>query len=323
MDAMNIEKIIPLAKGIIKKLFVKRNFDKSTSGTISSRYCYSVWLRHLSMAYESGLKNIPHTIAELGPGDSFGIGLTALLTGASNYYVLDVHKFWNLERNIQIFDELVQLLRNRTPIPDNNEFPRVTPALKDYSFPAHILSDEHLEYTLSEERLQKIRKELTSLENQENNNIIRYFIPWNNNENIENGTVDMIFSQAVLQYVNDLDDTYAHMESWLKVGGLMSHSIDFSSHKITKSWNGHWTFSELEWKLIHGNSKIVLNRIPQSMHLQLNKKYGFDVINKMDYKKENHFKNKNFSKQFRNLSPEDSSIIVSVIQSIKVKSEII
>ena len=62
-----------------------------TGGTSSARYCYSVWLRHLVMAYDSGLlQRPPATVAELGPGDSIGIGLAALLSGARKYHALDV-----------------------------------------------------------------------------------------------------------------------------------------------------------------------------------------------------------------------------------------
>ena len=56
---------------------------RRTGGTVSARYCYSVWLRHLSMLYQSALPTTFKTTAELGPGDSLGIGLAALLSGKS------------------------------------------------------------------------------------------------------------------------------------------------------------------------------------------------------------------------------------------------
>jgi hypothetical protein len=43
---------------------------KSTGGTVSARYCYLVWLRHLVLAERSGLSTNPTVVAELGPGDS-------------------------------------------------------------------------------------------------------------------------------------------------------------------------------------------------------------------------------------------------------------
>src|SRR5689334_3926898 len=53
-----------------------------TGGSSSARYCYSVWLRHLSMAARLGLNTDPKDVAELGPGHSIGVGLAALLSGA-------------------------------------------------------------------------------------------------------------------------------------------------------------------------------------------------------------------------------------------------
>ena len=41
------------------------HFSRGTGGTISARNCYSVWLRHLVMAYKNGLSTQPDTIAEL------------------------------------------------------------------------------------------------------------------------------------------------------------------------------------------------------------------------------------------------------------------
>src|SRR5262245_35644000 len=79
-------------------------------GTTTAEYCYSVWLRHLLRARAVGVaRDVPHTVAELGPGDSIGIGLAALLCGAEKYYALDVVRYSDLRTNLAIFDRLVQL----------------------------------------------------------------------------------------------------------------------------------------------------------------------------------------------------------------------
>lgn len=315
---MHSEKILPLTKGLIKKIIQWRKFDKSTGGTNDSRYCYSVWMRHLVFADNNGLQPIAGTVAELGPGDSLGIGFAALLTGCEKYYAMDVHKYWDIDRNLRIFDELVELVKNRAAIPGDDEFPRTTPALPDYSFPHHVLSEERLRESLSPERIKKLRTEIGNLDSPEKNTMVKYFIPWNDHRVIEDGSVDFIYSQAVLQYVNDLDATYHTMHKWLKPGGIMSHSIDFSSHGITNSWNGHWLFSEAEWKLIHAHNKVVLNRAPQSRHLDLTKKHRFEIVNKMDYCKKSGLTNKHFHKKFSNLSQEDMDTHVMVVQARKM-----
>ena len=114
---------------------VSRYILKGTGGTGSARYCYSVWMRHLKMAKKSGLNPYPKIVAELGPGDSLGIGLSALVSGCEKYFALDIVEYSNIERNLMIFEELVSLFSKRTDIPENNEFPNVKPSLEDYSFP--------------------------------------------------------------------------------------------------------------------------------------------------------------------------------------------
>src|SRR5215510_12622076 len=144
--------IMPVLKGIatfipgVRKLVVKR-----TGGTDSARYCYAVWLRHLLMAYGNGLSVQPKIVAEIGPGDSLGIGLAALISGAEKYYAFDIVKYANCERNTMIFDELVELFAKKENIPDEIEFPNLKPHLKSYEFPAHILDEHRLTECLKQE----------------------------------------------------------------------------------------------------------------------------------------------------------------------------
>ncbi|MBC7536343.1 MAG: hypothetical protein H7258_11680 [Ferruginibacter sp.] len=156
-------------------------------------------MRHLVFAYNNGIKKISETIAELGPGESLAIGLTALLTGCNKYYVMDVHRYRDIQRNLEIFDKLVLLLKSRTARPGDDEFPGVTLSLPDYKFPAHILTNELLQAALTEERIAMIRNEILNPERQKHNAMIRYFIPWNDDRIIEEASVDFIYSQAVLQ----------------------------------------------------------------------------------------------------------------------------
>ena len=93
-----------LATGILSYVPGMNNFLlRRTGGTESARYCYSVWLRHLIMAYKNGLKSHPQIIAELGPGDSLGMGLAALLSGAELYYGFDVVRYAHPKTNLSIF----------------------------------------------------------------------------------------------------------------------------------------------------------------------------------------------------------------------------
>ena len=134
-------KVPPIIKGMLTYVPVLNAWRKhhaTSGGTDSSRYCYSVWLRHLTTLYRYGFKISGARVGELGPGDSIGIGLAALLSGATRYVGLDIVPFSAKADLETIFEELVQLYSRREPIPDHNEFPRVRPRLESYEFPNHL-----------------------------------------------------------------------------------------------------------------------------------------------------------------------------------------
>ncbi len=315
---MNNETFLPVLKGLLSKFIgYKKKTPTSTGGTINSRYCYTVWLRHLIYASHSGYKHINTTVAELGPGDSLGTGLAALLCGCRHYYALDIFKYWDIERNLKIFDELVELFKQRANIPGDIEFPRTTPKLDSYGFPSDILPENILQGSLSEERINKIRNELMHLEDEKDNAFISCYVPWDDKTIIEKDTVDLFFSQAALQYVSALENTYEAIKNLLKVGGIMSHSVDFSSHHLTKTWNGHWTFSEKEWELIKQKTPAPLNRASVTDHFKIIGKLNFKMTKIIKYPGPEGFVLKNFASPFKHLSTEACSTRAAFIQAIK------
>ncbi len=249
---------------------------RGVGGTASARYCYSIWLRHLVQARRYQPWRFPRSVAELGPGDSLGIGLAALICGADRYLGFDVIKYASEARNLAVFDELVALFKARADIPDAEEFPRVKPYLGSYDFPSHILTEEWLDAALDPDRLARIRAAASDMGRP--GSPVRYVVPWHDASQIERASVDMIFSQAVLEHVDDLDRTYAAMRDWLRPGGIMSHQIDFRCHGTADDWNGHWTCSDLHWRLIRGGRPYLINRQPRSTHLDLLKRHGFELV---------------------------------------------
>ena len=274
-----------------------------------ARYCYTVWLRHLSILYKNGFTKIPNTIAELGPGDSIGTGLAGLVCGSKKFYALDVVKHTNIKNNISVFDELVTLFAKRSAMPDNNEFPRVLPRLASYNFPSEIFTNNNLEKLLDKSRIQCLRNELVDMEKQKNS--IQYMCPWHDPKIIENDSVDVVFSQAVLEHVEDLKNTYDAMYKWVKKGGCISNQIDFESHGLSDEWNGHWSFSDLTWKLMKGNRPYLINREPLSKHLEAAQDAGFEIISVLPVQTfpsdayTGTIERTKLAKKFRNISEED------------------
>jgi hypothetical protein len=79
----------------------------------------------------------------------------------------------------------------------------------------------------------------------------------------------MIYSHSVLEHVSDVPKTYASCARWLRPGGWMSHQVDFTSHGVTRAWNGHWQYPEWLWKVIVGGRPYLINRHPAGEHVRM------------------------------------------------------
>lgn len=301
--AFNLATFVPGVTALPAVQRVLRRRATGTGGTNSARYCYSVWLRHLSLAAQSGLNPNPSVIAELGPGDSIGIGLAALLSGASRYLALDVVAHASAERNLVVFDELISLFRARAKIPDNTELPDVNPTLDCYDFPRTILTDERMEHALRPERLTRIRESLRNCAAPDS--LIQYRAPWFGDQVVERNSIDMIFSQAVLEHVDQLEEVYRMMRLWLVPQGFMSHQIDLKSHGWAEQWSGHWTYSDLAWKMLRGKDVWMINREAASTHLAVILSQGFQVIRELRVLAPPATERRQLSTRFRSITDQD------------------
>ena len=302
-----VEASLLLARGLKSYVFGSRHCGPS--GIQSARYSYTVWMRHLVNAARFGL-GAPRVVAELGPGGSLGVGLCALLSGAEQYCALDLVRHTETDSNVDVVQELVDLLRQRAPIP--SEFPGVRPLLDDYSFPSHILNDERLAASLKPERVDAIRNSLVT-----GGGVVRFFAPWNRIEAPEKGTVDLVVSQAVLEHVDDLVGVYAAVWEWLAPDGGMSNQIDFSSHDMTRAWNGHWAYGDPIWSLIRGRLPYLLNRKPYGYHLEQMSNAGFRVLCDERQKKAGGIDRRRLASQFRAITDADLCTCGAYVLAIK------
>jgi hypothetical protein len=296
---------------------LQRLTGRKTGGTTSARYCYAVWLRHLSMLRQSALPTTFETMAELGPGDSLGTGLAALLSGTQRYIALDAVRYADSARNLQIFDELIALFRDRAPIPDEVEFPLVQPRLPSYAFPADILTAARLDLFLHPKRLEVIRDAINSPATSARvAGPVCYVAPWQPDQ-VEDGTADLIVSQTVLEFPRDLRRLYAEMCRWLKPGGIMSHEIDFKSVGITVEWNGHWSCSDALWRLAAGRRRHRLNREPHSTHIALLRSMGCRIVCDERTVQPSAITRAQLAPRFRHLTDEDLATSSALIQAVK------
>ena len=278
---------------------------RGTGGTDSARYCYSVYLRHLAMASGSGLPTDPKTVVELGPGDSLGTGMTALLTGAERYFGLDLIEHATATCNVSVFDELVKLLSTREAIPAGEDLEEVKPDLDGYSFPHHVLDEARMARVLTLERVAGLRAALLQSARDIGSPIVYSVCSRFDRIAIPLDSADLVFSQAVMEHVDAIEEAYAACFKWLKPGGFMSHQIDLRSHDTSSQWNGHWCYSDLAWWAIRGARPWYINRLPWSAHVALIKKVGFEIVLQQAIRWSNAIPRERLARRFRRLTAVD------------------
>ena len=117
--------------------------------------------------------------------------------------------------------------------------------------------------------------------------------------------------------MDDLADVYQAMYLWLKPGGHVSHQIDFKCHDSADEWNGHWTYSDLMWKLVRGKETWLINRQPYSTHVDLLKRCGFRIVGEQLVRSPSHVTRQQLARRFQFLTDDDLTTADAFIQAVK------
>ncbi len=296
----------PLLKGMASFVVPSlRNMRSPTFAMTGAEYCYSVFLRHFSHVAPLTGGAVPAHVAEFGPGSSIGVGLCALLAGAETYTGLDVVDCTNDAFNLEAFDKLVAMFRERRAVPQSGTFtPIFTPAA-DWSFPAALVPN--LEHALEPGRLARIRADIVA----KSGAFIRVATPWTRADVIAPQSLDWIFSQSVLEHVDDAAKVYDCARLWLRPGALMSHENDYTSHDLTYHWNGHWTIGDTAWCALRGKRPYLINRLPHSAHVAMLKERRFEIPVELDQvRAQEALPQSQFAPAFRAMSAADATTSV-------------
>ena len=295
-----------VAKGLISWIpGVQRMFyDRSAGGgTASAAYCYGVWMKHLTLLWAHGMKSMPHTVLELGPGSSLGTGCAALLSGAERYLAIDAVAHMRPEANLQLLHELTERFRRRAPRPIAG-FPPFDQYLDANLFPSGALDDARLEAALAPARLARIERAVRAQCTGMPEEMLRYYT-WDTLRPTADGEVDLLFSHVVLNHAADLDEMYGKCERWVRPGGWMSHQVDFTCLRTAEQWNGHWAYGELAWKVIAGRRPYFVCREPLGTHLRLLEQHGFDVVHVVRGQMMGGIRREELAPRWRGISDED------------------
>ena len=175
---MTLPRFSTLAKGTLSfavpSLRTAHSYDEPL-GTASAESCYSIFLRHLTLLRRAGISGVPRVVAEIGPGSSIGVRLAALLAGSERYYALDVVDFTNPAVDVAILGAIVQLFRDRAPIPAAGNHSRRFPDLDNYSWPDWLDLGPSEEW---ESKVATVRKDMAS----RSERVVKITAPWTDRE---------------------------------------------------------------------------------------------------------------------------------------------
>ncbi len=298
-------------------LYKYRQKNLGTGGTCDARYCYSVWMRHLIHYYEV-TRQIPHSIAEFGPGDTIGVGVAALLCGVNKYYALDFVRYGGMRKIDIVFKQLLDMMRNKSDIPDDTEFPGLYPKLRSYTFPDWILTDAILRQCLNEDRIETIRDAVMHVKKKQRSEIICYLAPWWT-EDITGIKVDMVFSQAVFEHIDDYVNAHRIVAKIARPGAVVSHQIDFSCHCCAEKWNGHWSYGRIMWKMVYGTRPYFLNRVPCSLHIREMQRAGIQIIRVIRIKGRDGIGQESVCREWRKINKRDLQTRGAYIIGVKTE----
>ena len=271
-------------------------------------YFYGVWLKHMSYLTNLGAP-MPTAVGELGPGDTLGLGLCALLCGVKRYVGLDIYPHTAVHENIRVLHELAPMFRTHAPRPKKG-WPDFDPLLDEQLF----LKD--FNPVITDELVDSIEHAL--LHEHADGLTCAYKVPWDRDDTVEASSVDVVISHAVLEHVLDIRGTYSALHKWLTPGGVMSHQIDFRSHNLTPEWNGYRVISEPVWRVMMGRRPYLINREPWSAHEKAIKDAGFRILNVQLLQRDSAIPRSALARRWQDLSDEDFLSAEAFVQAQKI-----
>ena len=233
----------------------------------ASEYAIRVFNKHVE---RSGLSNKlnGNTILEIGPGDSVATAVVAAAHGAQAI-LIDSGRF--VRTDVASYLELERVLR------------------ENGKFPPHLVGCKDIGEILTHCKARYMTNGLASF------------------GRIESASVDMIFSQAVLEHVRKREflEMIRECRRVLKPGGVCSHQVDLSDH-LSGALNNR-RFSEKVWESeIFVRSGFYTNRISFNEMPSLFRQAGFEIeVSNVRRWPELPTPRNRLSREFKNLSDED------------------
>ena len=175
-------------------------------------------------------------LLEYGPGDIPGVALLMVAYGAERVTCVDRFALVSMtQKNADILMELLGRL-------DGDARARASQCFRQPGQPISGFNPERIQYLIQPSGLSEL-----------------------------NGKVDLIFSRAVLEHVNDLDATFDDMARALQPDGIALHQVDLKSHGLhRRNPLDFLTWSPVLWSWMHSNKGVPnrwrVNKYRDTMH---------------------------------------------------------
>ena len=316
---MRSEDLIAILKGLATYIpGLHRAFGRHHMGyePVPAMQCYRIWMQHLTLLDEVSSCGIPNVVAELGPGDTLGTGITTRLAGASQYSGVDVLPFAKNDQTKRLLPELVDLFRRQeTLLP--HHWPNYSHLLDQNGFPS-LIPCETLGVTTSEKFVAKLARDVETVLAGGDTPDFHYVISPSSKAALPNGSVDMIFSHSVLEHVTDLDSVLRDLRDWLKPGGVMSHQYDLTSHNVVSEWDGHRRFTNRQWEMVVGKRPFMINRLPHSEIVRIIENAGFRILRNTVAKRDPTVYRSNLNIDWKDVADEDIETFGALVQAKKL-----
>jgi SAM-dependent methyltransferase len=317
------DKVVALTKGIatrvplLYRVFGQRHTNLDLSEATAD-YSYSVWIKHLAKLHETAACGVPEVIAEVGPGDTLGTGVAALLSGATRYIGVDMLPFARTGPTIEVAQGLIPLFATRRPC-EGEGLPPFRHILDKNGFLSSVLTDDLLSRSLDPSRVRAILEDVSSVVRGviPKNGFVTYVAPFTEGA-IPTASVDFLLSHSVLEHVSDPKKSMRMFHKWLKPGAIMSHLFDLRSHGITRAWDGHRAFGEAAWSLVVGARPFLINRLPFADIVNIIECSGFRILLALRHYCEPTLSRNQLAKLWRHQSDEELSTDGGFIQAQRV-----
>jgi SAM-dependent methyltransferase len=182
-------------------------------------------------------------LLEYGPGDVPGVALLMIAHGAERVTCVDRFALVSMtQKNADILLELLGRL-------DDGARARASQCFRQPGQPLSGFNPERIRYLIQPSGLSELNSE-----------------------------VDLVFSRAVLEHVNDLDATFDDMARALQPDGIMLHQVDLKSHGLhRRNPLDFLNWPPTLWSWMHSH-KGVPNRWRVNRYRDATQRIGFETV---------------------------------------------